>query len=262
MKGGQWEAKFADHASIFTRLGEDFKNILRMYTAHGVQSINRTMGHIEIQMEKLMKKVFSDIVSPEEQELLTFIKNNGGADKVTEDDKVLMDLIRRRDAQVSRTNSNSLPKELLMQMEKGTGAQTSFAEIKAELRMDLETILEHSRKHFDQRFDEQKKYITELGNKIERESSKIIAEFKAGAHQKIRDEVSLICHRKIFSNFNEYRFCTLFGRTWSVKDICLHMVNDKATKRVGKEASKPNTSCLPFVTSMSTNLPSNHWSVL
>jgi len=206
VKGGQWEAKFAAHASTFTTLGEGFKDDIRLYTGHGVQAINRTVGRIEAQMEKLMKKVFSDMVSPEEQELLTFIKNSGGADKVAEDDKVLMDLIRRRDAQVSRTNSNGPPKELLMQIEKGTGALTSFAEIKAELQTDLETILERSRKHFDMMFDEQKKQIAELGNKIERESDRIIAQIKDGAHERIRDKVRWIRHINILVTLKNIDF--------------------------------------------------------
>jgi len=188
VKGVKWEAIFTSHATSFSNLGRRFKEDLQIYTGTGVQAIHRSVGRIEDQMAILMNFVFRGMASPEEQELQTFMNANGGADNFIEDDKLLLDLIRKREAQMSRNNPGGPPKELATQMD--NGAMTSFAEIKSELKRDLDTILAQSRKHFDQKFEEQKHQIAEVKTTIKRESDRIIQEIKSGAHDRILDRAS------------------------------------------------------------------------
>ena len=48
-----------------------------MYTGTGVQTINRAVGRMDAKMSMLIKLVFEEMASPDEQKLSKFIQKKG-----------------------------------------------------------------------------------------------------------------------------------------------------------------------------------------
>ncbi|KIJ29840.1 hypothetical protein M422DRAFT_784182 [Sphaerobolus stellatus SS14] len=183
----KWEEKFANFISTFATLEIKFKEQLQMYTAHGVQAIDITVKGIDEKMNHLMKIVFTKLLSPEEHELISFMNTKGGPEKFISDEKLLLELVQKSDAQAYRSQS-ALPLPGLFGRKEPDAFQ-NFADIQEELKTDLNTALDDSRKSFEVLFKEQRNQIEQLKNVVIRESDRVVERILAGPHSRILDKV-------------------------------------------------------------------------
>ncbi|GJJ06180.1 hypothetical protein Clacol_000369 [Clathrus columnatus] len=185
LKSYKWEDKFSELASTFVKFGNDLKGLIEIYTGTGVQAIHRGMGQIDAKIDVLMKLVFENFVSPEEQELSEFVKQKGGSQKFVSDEKLLSELVDKRAAQVkrSRRGGGAAP-----QASMGQDRYKNISELQVEVKETLERTFEKSRGFFDEKFKEQENQIKELKVVIEREGDRIIEHIHAGAHENILDK--------------------------------------------------------------------------
>lgn len=186
IKSNSWEDKFTTFATTFGDLGNGLATDLALYTGAGVQAIHRVVGRLDEKMDLLMKLVFETLASPEEQELSHFIKTKGGADKFVEDDKLLQELIHKRDSQLSRNSGSSASAGVPQQGK----SSTSFIEIKEQLKGSLDKSLAESKAFFDRKFEEQKNQLSEVKRVVRHESDRIIDEILSGPADRIRDKVT------------------------------------------------------------------------
>ncbi|KIJ51711.1 hypothetical protein M422DRAFT_244046 [Sphaerobolus stellatus SS14] len=128
-KSFKWEEKFTEFATAFTMLTSDIKTDLELFIGTGVQNIH----HAEL-------------------ELSAFVTSKGGLDKFTSDDKLLLDLVKKREEQVSRSPRGR-------------------ARILRE------------------KFKEQQSQLRKLRTVVYRESDRIIEHMQLGVHNRILDKV-------------------------------------------------------------------------
>ena len=97
-----------------------------MYIGTGVQTLNRVAGEIEEKVDMMMKVVFEAFVSPEEQELKKFITSKCGPERFADNDKLLRDLIQKREEQrkSGRASSSAVLQHLLQALLIQTSRET------------------------------------------------------------------------------------------------------------------------------------------
>ena len=189
IKSSKWEEKFTDFAMKFADFKDNFTVNLALYTGAGVQATFRAVGKMDEKISKLMKLVFTHFNSPEEHELLSFIKSKGGSEKFIKDDKLLLDLIQKYKNQQGATGEED------DRAEQGRASfdlgNSTFNDTKKELNTDLDVVLAGSKKFFSQKFEEQKDQIAKVRDDIRRESDRIIGQLLSGAHDRILDKVGI-----------------------------------------------------------------------
>ena len=188
IKSSKWEEKFTHFATKFANFKYDFTANLALYTGAGVQATFRAVGKMDEKISKLMKLVFTHFNSPEEHELLTFIKSKGGSEKFIKDDKLLLDLIQKYKNQQGATGGDDHVGQGRASFDLGNSA---FNDTKKELNSDLDVVLAGSKKFFSQKFEEQKDQIAKVRDDIRRESDRIIGRLLSGAHDRILDKVGI-----------------------------------------------------------------------
>jgi hypothetical protein len=190
IKSSKWEEKFTDFATKFANFHSDFTADLAFYTGAGVQATVRAVGKMDEKISKLMKLVFTHFTSPEEQELLLFIKSKGGPEVFIKDDKLLLDLIQKHKTQQGKTGQED---DRVGQGKASfdLGRNSAFDDTKKELNADLDAVLAGSKRFFAQKFEEQKDQIAKVRDDIRRESDRIVGELRSGAHDRILDKVGI-----------------------------------------------------------------------
>lgn len=184
---GSWGNKFADYATNLANLANGFESDLHQFTGTGVQTINRSVNKIQETMDSFMRTVFGTLLSPEEKEFNKFIAEKGGLAKVTKDETLLKDLVRKRQAQESRSHSAEPQGNLSSKLKQN--ADDMLNEIKEEIKTDLDAALDNSRKYFNLKFEEQKSQIAGVKETIARVGERVIERILSGAHNRIIDEV-------------------------------------------------------------------------
>ena len=189
IKCSKWEEKFTDLATKFANFQSDFKADLSFYTGAGVQATFRAVGKMDEKISMLMKLVFTRFASSEEQELLLFVKSQGGPENFIEDDKLLQDLIRKYKTQQGQTSQED---DHVQGRASGVDlGNSAFDDTKKELQVDLDVVLARSKKFFVQKFEEQKDQIATVRDDIRRESDRIVDRLLSGAHNRILDKVGI-----------------------------------------------------------------------
>ncbi|KDR69973.1 hypothetical protein GALMADRAFT_145027 [Galerina marginata CBS 339.88] len=190
VKSNKWEEKFADLATQFANFQSDFAADIAFFTGVGVQATIRAVGQIDEKITMLMKVVFNVFTSPEETELLSFIKTKGGAEKFINDDTLLLDLIQKHKGQQAQTDEEE------DRVSQGIGqgkasfdlGNSAFDDTKKELTTDLNILLDGSKKTFTQLFEEQKDQIAAVRDDIRRESDRMVGRILSGPHDRILDK--------------------------------------------------------------------------
>lgn len=188
IKSSKWEGKFTDFATQFANFQSDFTADLSFYTGAGVQATFRAVGKIDEKMSMLMKLVFTRFASPEEQELLLFVKSQGGPEEFIKDDKLLLDLIQKYKTQQGQTSQEEDHVQGRASFDLGNSA---FDDTKKELHVDLDVVLAGSKKFFVEKFEEQKDQIATVRDDIRRASDRIVSRLLSGAHNRILDKVGI-----------------------------------------------------------------------
>lgn len=189
LKSNSWEDKFTEFASTFVNLASDFDSILSLYTGVGIQTIHRITERLDGKLDILMRLIFETLVTPEEQELTQFIDVKGGADEFVDDDELLQELIRKREAQVSRSDGPG-GGSVGPSVSRKTTKSTNFSDIKTQLKSSLDKSLAESKAFFSQKFEEQKNQLSEVKVVVRRESDRIIHEILSGPKDRILDKVT------------------------------------------------------------------------
>ncbi|KDR69957.1 hypothetical protein GALMADRAFT_160132 [Galerina marginata CBS 339.88] len=186
IKSNKWEEKFTDLATKFANFQSDFAADLAFYTGAGVQATVRAVGKIDEKITMLMKLVFNVFASPEENELMSFIKSKGGSEEFIKDDKLLLDLIKKHKGQQAQSaQEDDRVGQGKASFDLGNSA---FDDTKKELTTDLNILLDGSRKTFVQLFEEQKDQITAVRDDMRRESDRIVGQLLSGAHDRVLDK--------------------------------------------------------------------------
>jgi hypothetical protein len=162
-----------------------------MFTGIGVQAIHRAVGKMDEKVSILMNLVFTSFASPEENELSSFINSKGGAKRFINDDKLLMDLVQKRENQQAPNGQrDDHARQGRASFDLGNAA-SAFNDTKNELKDSLDEVLAESKTFFDMKFEEQKNQITEVKDVIRRESDRIVGQLLSGAHDRVLDKVGI-----------------------------------------------------------------------
>ncbi|KDR69989.1 hypothetical protein GALMADRAFT_145035 [Galerina marginata CBS 339.88] len=190
VKSNKWEEKFADLATQFANFQSDFAADIAIFTGVGVQATIRAVDQIDEKIKMLRKVVFNLFASPEETELLSFIKTKGGGpEKFINDDTLLLDLIQKHKGQQAQTGEED------DRVGQGIGqgkasfdlGNSAFDDTKKELTTELNILLDASKKTFTQLFEEQKDQIAAVRDDIRRESDRMVGRILSGPHDRILD---------------------------------------------------------------------------
>lgn len=119
----------------------------------------------------MMKVVFARLVSPEEQELRSYVQSNGGADKVSRNFSLLKDML---------SGSNEKP------------GQLTLLELQRDANKDIEDFLQEDAKVFENKFQLMKSQIQDVKEAVHHETDRIIDFLKSGPQERIRDRVSCV----------------------------------------------------------------------
>ena len=186
MKSSKWEEKFTDFATKFKNFQSDIQEDLALFTSDGVQVTVRAVEEIK----EFMKLVFTNFATPEEEDLLKFIRSKGGPEVFIKDDNLLQAVIERHKSQQGKTrqeDSGAGQGEASFNL----GRNFSFDDIKKELNANLDAVLAGNQKFFDQKFKEQRDQIKSVKDDIRREGDRVVGHVLAGPHDRILDKVGI-----------------------------------------------------------------------
>jgi len=189
IKSSKWEEKFTAFATKFANFQSDFTADLALYTGAGIQATFRAVGKIDDKISMFMKAVFTLFASPEENQLLSFIKSEGGPEVFITDDNLLRDLIKKYNTQQRQTSQED--DRVGQGKARFDLGNSEFDDTKKELNADLDVVLARSKKFFAPKFQEQKDQIEKVRDDIRREGDRIVGQLLSGAHDRILDKVGL-----------------------------------------------------------------------
>ncbi|KAJ7058048.1 hypothetical protein C8F01DRAFT_1149302 [Mycena amicta] len=187
LKGPVWEQKLIKFAGTFTKRRSEFEFALSIHTALGVDAANKTLSSVDKVTQEMnekmdmMMKMFSQMVAPEQKDLLRLVEQKGGVEACQDNDKILKELCDLEAKSSSPSNGPATSK---------AGAKTTNAvdDLKDELMTDVEAALEKNQLVFSRKFEVQKRQIVdELSKVIEREGDRVISAITAGPHDKLID---------------------------------------------------------------------------
>ncbi|KAJ7731256.1 hypothetical protein B0H16DRAFT_1329395 [Mycena metata] len=168
--GIRWDPVFAFYSDVFLKHRGDFSLAFAIYTAQGVENAQRALTEIETLIKKgenraAMLDLFSRIKSPKEKELQEWISQNGGPEKVSENENLFKQLLdKMKDVSEARREDKKEPAELMGQ-------------VRLEMKEDIEESLHHEREHFDRKFEA-----------VQESTTRILDELKRGPYTLIQND--------------------------------------------------------------------------
>ena len=163
----------------FTQHRNHIQLDLSIHATISTQSTNEMLASVTVDMKSTDTKLdlLINLRSPREQDLMTFVEENGGAEKFMRDKGLMKELFERSDsARVDRDRKIS-----------SATVQAKFmAEITSEAKKGLNIILQENQSVFLHKFEAQKNEIKAI---VRSESDRVIGAVLAGPHSRIVDPV-------------------------------------------------------------------------
>lgn len=126
-------------------------------------------------------KAFEKFTPPDQKELQTIVKKNGGPKGIIDDDYMLENLLKKHPPTAGSTDDRSASR---------TAKAYTLTDLKEDLIEDVDTALDKNLKRFTQKFKKQQEQITEeITGVVEQQGDRIIAAMNSGPHDKIRNKV-------------------------------------------------------------------------
>ena len=152
-----------------------------------VDDANRKLESVDTKLDVILK-LFSTLVSPEQERLLDFVGTNGGPEAVMKNNDALVTLIKLQ-LPVATTSKRHA---------EGGGHQESdpkeeLQSLQEELFDSTETAIQRNMELFERKFIvQQRRLLEQMQATVRHEGDRVIDKVLSGPHERIKDSVSLL----------------------------------------------------------------------
>ena len=179
---GNWDTTLKGYIDLFVERRREFMFALAMHTGKGVDRANRKLDVLESKLDAVLE-YFTRAVPPEQQELVTLVAKRGGAEAVKQDDVALQELLYYNLGPDSDAAKHT---------ERDGEEEDGLAVVKRELAEPPEVVIKKNFEVFDRKFRiQQRELAEEIRRAVHHEGDRVIEAVNAGAHDRIRDPVSI-----------------------------------------------------------------------
>lgn len=184
----QWESKLSDFARTFESQKEELHKDLLMLSSFELKKANTTLAAVHQKVDS-MELNFDVLRSPEERRLLKFVEDNGGAQRVWQDEGLRQELdmlsekwgADKEDRLISRVAS-------------------LWDEIGDDLRVEMETLFRENQDIFERKFQLQYIRLQELTKALQLDGSEILIHDRVSSRPYTSIIVLIIRHRNCGSS--------------------------------------------------------------
>ncbi|OSC97068.1 hypothetical protein PYCCODRAFT_1472108 [Trametes coccinea BRFM310] len=161
----------------FEKRRADMQFTIAVHLGMSIDAANRQIGVLHEKMDRALTYLQS-CVSPEERELVTFIKRKGGRDVILKDDRLLLELAQRRSASIYQDSGG-----------RWAGRQDSLDldELQAALSEDPAISITRNSDAFERKFEMQERELLRIQEIVHEENAHVIKSISSGPHDKIHD---------------------------------------------------------------------------
>ncbi|KAL7286008.1 hypothetical protein ACG7TL_001125 [Trametes sanguinea] len=209
--GPRWDAELQQYIKRFEKRRADMQFTIAVHLGMSIDAANRQISMLHEKMDRALSYLQS-CVSPEERELVTFIKRKGGREVILKDDRLLLELAQRRSASIYQDSGG-----------RWAGRQDSLDldELRAALSEDPAISITRNSDAFERKFEMQERELLRIQEIVHEENAHVIKSISSGPHDKIHDnDLHNIWREMRWRGNVKARYFVL-----AVKDYCLEKLD-------------------------------------
>ncbi|KAI0656679.1 hypothetical protein C8Q70DRAFT_329793 [Cubamyces menziesii] len=182
LKSSSWDDKFKSYVTLFADRRKAFTFALEMHVGKAVDDANRKLESVDTKLDVILR-LFSTLVSPEQERLLDFVGTNGGPEAIMKNSDALVTLIKLQ-LPVATTSKRHA---------EGGGHQESdpkeeLQSLQEELFDSTETAIQRNMELFERKFIvQQRRLLEQMQATVRHEGDRVIDKVLSGPHERIKD---------------------------------------------------------------------------
>ncbi|KAI0325484.1 hypothetical protein GY45DRAFT_240808 [Cubamyces sp. BRFM 1775] len=181
LKSSSWDDKFKGFVTLFADRRKAFTFALEMHVGKAVDDANRKLESVDTKLDAILR-LFSTLVSPEQERLFDYVGTNGGPDAVMKNHDALVTLIK---LQLPATTTSKRHAEGGHQ---DGDPKDELQALQDELFDSTETAIQRNMELFERKFIvQQRRLLEQMQATVRHEGDRVIDKVLSGPHERIKD---------------------------------------------------------------------------